>query len=71
MVVDDFDMRRSSLIPDETYPPLIVDPDRVLSLPIRFQGFKSIAWGNTKIAEYPSLVQKTKFSECDILNIGR
>jgi len=64
-------MRRSSLIPDETYPPLIVDPDRVLSSPIRFQGFKSIARGNTKIAEYPSLVQKTKFSECDILNIGR
>jgi hypothetical protein len=64
-------MRRSSLIPDETDSPLIVDPDRVLSLPIRFQGFESIARGNAKIAEYPSLVQKTKFSECDILNIGR
>jgi hypothetical protein len=64
-------MRRSSLIPDETYPPLIVDPDRVLSLPIRFQGFKSVARGNAKIAEYPSLVQKAKFSECDILNIRR
>jgi hypothetical protein len=64
-------MRRSSFIPDETDPPLIVDPDRVLTLPIRFQGFESIARGNAKIAEYPSLVQKTKFSECDILNIGR
>ena len=43
----------------------------MLSLSIRFQGFKSIARGNAKIAEYPSLVQKTKFSEHDILNIGR
>jgi len=43
----------------------------MLSLPIRFQGFKSIARRNTEIAEYPGLVQKTKFSECDILNIGR
>ena len=36
VVVDDFDMRRSSLIPDKTYTPLVVDPDRVLSLPVRF-----------------------------------
>jgi hypothetical protein len=71
VVVDDFDMRRSSLIPDETDTPLVVDPDRVLSLPISFQGFKSIARGNTEIAEYPSLVQKTKFSERHILNVGR
>jgi hypothetical protein len=43
----------------------------MLSVPIRFQSFKSIARGNAKIAEYPSLVQKTKFSEGDILDIGR
>jgi hypothetical protein len=58
-------------MPDETDPPLIVDPDRALSLPIRFLGFEPIARGNAKIGDYPSLVQKTKFSECDILNIGR
>src|SRR5882757_8133642 len=71
VVVDDFDMRRSSLIPDETYPPLIVDPDRMLPLPVRLQGFKSIARWNAEIAEYPSLIQKTNFSECSVLNICR
>jgi hypothetical protein len=39
-------MRRSSPIPDKTYPPLIVDPDRVLSLPVSLQGFQPIAWRN-------------------------
>ena len=71
MVVDDFDMRRSSFIPDETYPPLIVDPDRVLSLPVRLQAFQPIAGRNPEIAEHPGLVQKTKFSERHVLDIGR
>ena len=43
----------------------------MLSLPIRSQRFKSIARRNAKIAEHPGLIQKTKFSQRDILNIGR
>jgi hypothetical protein len=58
-------------MPDETNPPLIVDPDRVLTLPVRPQGFEAITRGNAKIAKYPSLIQKTELAERDILNIGR
>ena len=43
----------------------------MLSLPVRFQRLKPIARGNAKIAEDPGLIQKTKLSERDILNIGR
>ncbi|KRQ96425.1 hypothetical protein CQ12_35960 [Bradyrhizobium jicamae] len=64
-------MRRSSLLPDKAYPPLVIDPDRVLALPVYLQRFKSIARRNTEIDEYPSLIQKTKFPQCDVLNIGR
>jgi hypothetical protein len=64
-------MRRSSLIPDETDPPLIVDPDRVLTLPVCPQGFEAVARGNTKVAKDPSLIQETKLAKRDILNIGR
>jgi hypothetical protein len=71
VVVDDFDTRRSSPIPDETLPPLIVDPDRVLPLPIRLEGFQPIAGRNLELAEHPRLVQETKLSERYVLNIGR
>jgi hypothetical protein len=64
-------MRRSSLIPDETDTPLVVDSDRMLSVPIRLQSFQSIARRNTEIAESPGLIQKTKLSERHVLNIGR
>jgi hypothetical protein len=71
MVVDDFDMRRSSLIPDETNSPLIVDPDRVLPLPVGFQRFKPIARWNTKVREHPGLIQKTKLPQHNVLNVRR
>ena len=58
-------------MPDETDPPLIVDPYRVLPLPIRPQGFQPIAWRNPEITEHARLVQDTKLSERYVLNIGR
>jgi hypothetical protein len=64
-------MRRSSFIPDETYSPLIVNPDRVLPLPISLEGLKAIAGGNTEIANDASLVQQAKLSQCNVLDVGR
>src|ERR1041384_722929 len=37
VVVDDFDLVRIVFTPDETYPPLVVDADRILSAPFAFQ----------------------------------
>jgi hypothetical protein len=50
-------MRRSSFIPDETYPPLIVDSYRVLSLPIGLERFKLVAGRDTKVANHAGLVK--------------
>src|SRR5437868_7394730 len=58
VVVDDFDMCRSSFIPDEAYPPLVIDADRMLSLPIRSQRFQTITRWHTQIAEYAGLIQQ-------------
>jgi len=71
VIVDDFDMRRSSLISDKADPPLIVDPNRMLSLTVRSKGFEPIARWHSKIAEHPGLIQKTKLSERDVLDISR
>src|SRR6185437_13629408 len=71
VVVDDFDMHRSSLMPNETNAPLVIDPDRVLSLPVRLQGFEPIAGRNAQVIEQPGLIQKAKLSQRDILNVRR
>jgi hypothetical protein len=64
-------MFRSSFIPYKAYAPLVVDPDRVLPLPIGLQSFKAIAWRHAKIAQHPRLIQETQFSQGDILDIRR
>jgi hypothetical protein len=56
VIVDDFDMRRSSLIPYKADPPLIIDPDRMLSLTIRSKGFEAIPGRHPKITEHPRLI---------------
>jgi hypothetical protein len=58
-------------MPNETYTPLVVDPNRVLSLPIRFQRFEPIAGWDAKIVEYAGLIQKTKLPQRAVLNIRR
>jgi hypothetical protein len=41
----------------------------MLSLTISSQRFKAIAGRHAKIAQYPRLIQKTQFSQRDILDI--
>jgi hypothetical protein len=64
-------MRWPSLIPYKADAPLVIDPDRILSLPIGSQGLKTIAGRHPKIAQYPGLIQKTQLSESDVLDVRR
>jgi len=48
---------------------LIIDPDRVLSVAIRSKCFEAVAGRNAKIAQHPRLVQKTQFSQSNILDV--
>jgi hypothetical protein len=50
---------------------LIIDPDRVLSVATRSKCFEAIAGRNEKIAQHPRLVQKTQFSQSNILDVCR
>jgi hypothetical protein len=50
---------------------LIIDPDRMLPQAIRSKCFEAIAGRHTKIAKHPSLIQKTKLSQSDVLDIRR
>jgi hypothetical protein len=63
-------MRWSSLIPNETNAPLVIDPDRILPVSIRPQCLKAISGRHAEIAQHPRLIQKTKLSQSDILNVS-
>ena len=71
MIVDDFDMGRSSLIPYKADPPLIIDPNRMLSLTVGSKCFEPVARWHPKIAEHPGLIQETKLSQRDVLDVCR
>jgi hypothetical protein len=51
MIVDEFDVMRFALSPNETYAPLIVDADRVLPFPIARQRFEAISRRHAQVFE--------------------
>src|SRR6185436_4333699 len=51
VIVHDLNIGRSVVRPTEADAPLIIDPDRVLALPIPLQGFKPIGGRNPKITK--------------------
>ena len=51
MVINDLDVKRIAIAPNETDPILIVDADTVLTLPIAFQSFKAIPGKDCEITQ--------------------
>jgi hypothetical protein len=51
VVVDDFDLVRMAFSPNETNSPLIIDANRMLSLPFAPQGFKPVARRYAKVVQ--------------------
>ena len=60
MVVDDFDLVRILILPNEANPPLSVDADRMLSCPITRQGFEAVAGRDAQIVQPVGIIEKTK-----------
>jgi hypothetical protein len=51
VVVDDLDILRITLLPSKAHPPLIVDPNAVLSRSIPRQLLEAIPWRHPKIRD--------------------
>jgi len=51
MIIDDLDIECVTATPPETDPPLPVDPNAVLALPITFQSLKLIRARNRKVRQ--------------------
>jgi len=68
MVIDNLNVIRIPVLPDETDTPLIIDPDAVLSKPVPLKSFKYIPWGDSQVFKGSGPVQVQKPSPCLILN---
>jgi hypothetical protein len=44
MVVGDLDAVRGTITPDKAQPPLVIDADAVLALPVALQSLKAVPW---------------------------
>src|SRR5688572_28194691 len=62
VVVDDLNIGgpRRGLGPLKTYPPLLIDADRVLADPVAFQRFKAVARQGTELAKTRRGIQNLK-----------
>jgi len=70
MIVYDFHVFRASTRPTKAYSPLIVDSDRVLAFPIRFQRFKPVRWRNSQSVEREGCIQHTELAARDRKYVG-
>jgi hypothetical protein len=62
MVVDNFRLCWPRVSPAKTDTVLVINANAMLSLPIPFQGLKSIAWGNLEFMECEHRVKLIEFA---------
>jgi len=71
MVVHYFYLLRVACPPKKADPPLVINPDAVLTLPISLQCFKSVRGWQTKIFQYGGSIYRVELHERALLNSGR
>jgi hypothetical protein len=71
MIIYNIHVEGMSAFPQETYPPLVIDPDAVLPLSIPFEPLQPICRRNTQILESHGPMQHPKLSEGNILDVSR
>jgi hypothetical protein len=61
----------ATIAPDKTDPPLIIDPDTVLSFSISRKSFQPVPRWNPEIFDICTSVQHSQLPERRLLNVGR
>ena len=68
MVIDDLNVVRVPLAPNEAKAPLVVDPDAVLSFAVAVQCFQAISRRRHQVSQFCGAVQLAKFPARDTLD---
>lgn len=70
VIVDEFDILSTSIVPGEADPPLIIDSNAVLPRPVVFQRLQPIAGRHTQRVEKAGGVDLRQLSEDGLLDTG-
>lgn len=70
VIIGDLDIMRSVSLPDKTDPPLIVDPDAMLTSPAPLQLLQPITGRGQKIFEGSGIIEHRKLPFRDGLETG-
>ena len=70
MVIDDLDLVGIGILPAETDPPLVVDPDAVLPRPIAFELLEPVTRWNPEVLKGFGSVERDQLPEHDPAEFG-
>jgi len=70
MVVNNLYVFRCALPPAKTDPPLIVDPDAVLTFSVTRQRLESVSWNCRDVFQLFSVIEHPEFPPCHLLDVG-
>jgi hypothetical protein len=71
MIVDDFDVLGGSILPNEADPPLVIDPNTMLTPALSLEQLKPIAGWGRQVAQLFRLVDQAKLALSDALDVVR
>jgi hypothetical protein len=71
VVITDLNVICITVFKAKTYPPLIVDRNRILAFPVTFQRMEAIAWRRAQVFKCGSEVHVLKFSRRPFRDICR
>jgi hypothetical protein len=69
VVIHDFDLVGTVVMPDKTDAPLVVDPDAVLPKALTLEGLELIAWWNPQTRQFGRGMQLQEFAPCQALDV--
>jgi len=68
VIIDNFNVVGVTVAPDETQPPLIVDPNAVLPFSIAVQSFKTIGGWRSQVSEFGCAVHLPQLAPDHVLH---
>jgi hypothetical protein len=71
MIIDDFDIGRTSFAPRETNAPVVIDANGILARPLALQRLQTVCGRRAEIVQDPRLIEKTQLPQRTGLHVYR
>jgi len=70
MIICNLNTIGTSVNPDKAHPPLIIDPNAVLSLTVALEGFQTIGRRNAQVRQVSGIIEHSQLASGDFLDIA-